>query len=368
MDDAWSVLGAAVRIVRPRDWVKNVFVVAPLLFGGLYTWHALLWAAWAFGCFCVLSSGIYCLNDVIDASADRQHPRKRRRPVASGAISVPAALALSMVLISAALLAGSTLSVRFAVICVLYVINNLIYCTYLKHRVIVDVLLIAIGFVLRILAGCAALDLRPSSWILICGFSLAMLLGFGKRRLEIGKADLGTGYRRSLQWYDEAKLNLLLGTASSICLLSYMLYTVSPQTVQLHQTENLIYTVPLVTYGIFRYMFKVQDGWHDGPVEVLLEGPGLHRQRPGLDRDGGRHPLLPELVVTPKLVVGRTTSLFCLEHIRGLGGNASMTTLGPYSVTFWWVVGLALVIVVPLKNPTGAIGRSPVSISASSSW
>src|SRR5262249_27541791 len=123
---------------------------------------------------------------------------------------------------------------------------------YLKHRVIVDVLLIAIGFVLRILAGCAALGLRPSSWILVCGFSLAMLLGFGKRRLEIDEGGLATGYRRSLQSYSEAKLNLLLGITSSVCLVSYMLYTVSPQTIQLHRTENLIYSVPLVIYGIFR--------------------------------------------------------------------------------------------------------------------
>jgi 4-hydroxybenzoate polyprenyltransferase len=269
----WGVLRAVLRIVRPQEWVKNVFVVAPVLFGGLYTWEAVLRATWAFGCFCVLSSGIYCLNDVIDASADRQHPRKRRRPVPSGAISIPAALGLSTVLVSAAMLGGAALSTRFLLLCALYVINNLIYCTYLKHRVIVDVLVIAIGFVLRILAGCTALELRPSSWILICGFSLAMVLGFGKRRLEIGKADLGTGYRRSLQWYDEAKLNLLLGIASSVCLLSYMLYTVAPQTVQLHRTENLIYTVPLVAYGIFRYLFKVQDGCHDGPVEVLLKDP-----------------------------------------------------------------------------------------------
>ena len=100
-----------------------------------------------------------------------------------------------------------------------------------------------------------------------------MLLGFGKRRLEIDEAGLETGYRRSLQSYSEAKLNLLLGITSSVCLLSYMLYTVSPQTIRLHRTENLIYTVPLVAYGIFRYLFKVQDGRHDGPVEVLLKDP-----------------------------------------------------------------------------------------------
>ncbi|MBX6314906.1 MAG: decaprenyl-phosphate phosphoribosyltransferase [Isosphaeraceae bacterium] len=268
-----NLLRAVVQIARPSHWVKNLFVVAPLLFGGLPTWQAALRAVWAFGCFCLLASGIYCLNDVIDAPADRLHPRKRQRPVASGAIPVPAALALAAVLIGTALLGGRALSPRFVLIGGLYVLNNLIYFAYLKHRVIVDVLLIAIGFVLRILAGCAALGLQPSPWILACGFSLALLLGFGKRRLEVDAVGLATGYRRSLQAYSAAKLNLLLGITASVCLLSYMLYTVSPQTIQRHGTENLIYTVPLVAYGIFRYLFQVQEGRCDGPVEVLLHDP-----------------------------------------------------------------------------------------------
>ncbi len=272
-ESAGTLLRDIVRLVRPKHWVKNVFVIVPLLFGGLLTWNALGRVVWAFCCFSVLSSGIYCLTDVIDAPADRRHPRKRRRPVASGAVPVSAALALSAVLIGAALLGGASLPARFSVICGVYVVNNLVYSTFLKHRVIVDVLMIAIGFVLRILAGCAALGLQPSSWILICGFSLAMLLGFGKRRLEIDQVGSDSDYRRSLQSYSEAKLNLLLGITSSICLVSYMLYTVSPQTVLLHRTENLIFTVPLVAYGIFRYLFKVQEGRHDEPDEILLKDP-----------------------------------------------------------------------------------------------
>ena len=126
---------------------------------------------------------------------------------------------------------------------------------------------------LRILAGCAALALRPSSWIVICSFSLAMLLGFGECRTEIASVGLEDGYRRSLQSYSEAKLNLLLGITTSVCLVSYMLYTVAPSTVALDGTENLVYTVPLVAYGIFRYLFKVQDGSQDGPVEILLKDP-----------------------------------------------------------------------------------------------
>jgi 4-hydroxybenzoate polyprenyltransferase len=262
-----------VRLVRPADWSKNVFVLVPLLFGGSLTWAGVGLALWAFGCFCLLSSGVYCINDVFDAAADREHPRKCRRPVASGAVPAPAALTLAAVLIALAMLGGSALSPHFLLIATLYLANNLVYSTLLKHREIIDVLLIAFGFVLRILAGCAGLDLRPSSWIIICGFSLAMLLGFGKRRLEIGHGGLAAAYRPSLRSYSEAKLNLLLGITTSICLLSYMLYTVAPETVRLHGTENLIYTVPVVAYGIFRYLFKVQEGSQDGPVEILIRDP-----------------------------------------------------------------------------------------------
>lgn len=262
-----------VRLVRPRHWVKNVFVVSPLLFGGPPTLQSVGRAAWAFGIFCLLASGIYCLNDVIDAPTDRLHPRKRNRPVASGSIPAPVASLLALILIGVALLAGMATSRRFEVICGLYVLNNLLYFAYLKHRVIADVLLIAIGFVLRILAGCAALGLDPSPWIIVCGFSLAMLLGFGKRRLEIDEAGLMTGYRRSLQSYNVPKLNMLLGITSSLCMMSYMLYTISPKTIERHRTENLIYTVPVVAYGIFRYLFRVQEGWGDGPVEIFMKDP-----------------------------------------------------------------------------------------------
>jgi 4-hydroxybenzoate polyprenyltransferase len=273
-ENMWGALREGVRLLRPHHWVKNVFVLAPLLFAGISSWRDALRGMCAFGCFCILSSGVYCLNDVYDAPADRLHPRKRRRPVASGAVSVRIALTLALVLIGIALAAGTAaLPAPFALLCGLYVGNNVLYFTLLKQRVIVDVLLIAIGFCLRILAGCAALGLRPSSWILVCGFSLAMLLGFGKRRLEIDEDGLETGYRRSLRSYSVEKLNVLLSVTSSMCLLSYMLYTVSPQTITLHQTENLIYTVPLVAYGVFRYVFKVQEGRHDGPVEVLLKDP-----------------------------------------------------------------------------------------------
>src|SRR5262249_21287673 len=152
-----------------------------------------------------------------------------------------------------------------------YLLNSIAYCLLLKHQVIADVLSIAIGFVLRLLAGCAAIGAEPSSWIIVCGFSLATLLGFGKRKLELGNLQQPGTYLPILTLYSEEKLNLLLGITASLCLLSYMLYTVSPETIRLHGTEQLVYTVPFVAYGVFRFLFKVQDGQYDGPVELLLK-------------------------------------------------------------------------------------------------
>jgi 4-hydroxybenzoate polyprenyltransferase len=265
--------GGALGLCRPQQWAKNVFVLIPLLFSGSFSNpSALVAAIVAFVCFCFWSSAVYCVNDVLDASADRQHPRKCRRPVASGLVSPFVAMGLAIGLTAAATaLAWASSSALFLVLGGVYLANSLAYCVALKRRVIVDVLSIAIGFVLRLLAGCAAIDVVPTSWILVCGFSLALLLGFGKRRLEVGALRQGSEYRPVLDSYSPEKLNLLLGVTATMCLLSYMLYTVAPETVALHHTDKLVYTVPFVAYGVFRYLFKVQEGQHDGPVEVLLK-------------------------------------------------------------------------------------------------
>lgn len=264
------------RLMRPKQWVKNVFVLAPLVFSGLSGNVEVIAAAlWAMVCFCLWSSAVYCLNDILDAGADRRHPRKKNRPIPSGQVSLATAMLLAAALISGGfVLAWAFLPARFLWGGALYLANSVCYCLLLKQRVIVDVLSIAIGFVLRLLAGCWAIQVEPSSWILVCGFALALLLGFGKRRLEISISDQIVAYRPSLQCYSVEKLNLLLGVTSAICLLSYMLYTTSPETERVHNTNALVYTVPFVAYGVFRYLFKVQEGKNqDGPVEVLLGDP-----------------------------------------------------------------------------------------------
>jgi 4-hydroxybenzoate polyprenyltransferase len=262
-------------LCRPWHWTKNAFVLAPLLFGPTeWSLPNLLSASLAAVCFCLWSSGVYAVNDVLDKASDMQHPRKRHRPVAAGRISIPLALGIAAALIGlGTAIAVVFLPQRVPVYGMAYLTNSLGYCLLLRRLVIVDVMSIAIGFVLRLLTGCAAISVYASAWLMICGFALAMMLGFGKRRLEIDAVEIPGDHRSSLATYDVGKLNMLLSITAGVCLTAYMLYTVSATTIEAHGTDHLIYTVPFVAYGIFRYIFEVQEGRHDGPVEVLLKDP-----------------------------------------------------------------------------------------------
>jgi 4-hydroxybenzoate polyprenyltransferase len=271
----WVRVRDLVRLARPEQWAKNSFVLVPLLFGEVLTHPgAILSGLVACFCFCLWSSAVYCFNDILDAETDAKHPRKKERPVASGRVSVLAAAALCAGLLAGGMVLGLFfVNLPFLMAAGVYLANSVLYCLLLKYRVIVDVVSIAVGFVLRIVAGCLAIAVVPTPWILVCGFALAMLLGFGKRRLEIGALAQPTEYRASLESYSAEKLNILLSVSASLCLISYMLYTIAPETGQLHGTRNLVYSVPFVAYGVFRYLFKVQEARHDGPVEVLLTDP-----------------------------------------------------------------------------------------------
>lgn len=262
-------------LCRPHQWVKNFFVLAPLLFSNsILKSDLVVNALVAFACFCLISSTIYILNDLIDREADRQHPRKKNRPLASGRVQPTTAIVMGILLLVIALCSAVFLLPRsFLLFVVVYWISSLLYCFWLKRLVIVDVLMIAIGFVLRVLGGCAAIDVNASSWVIVCAFFLALVLGFGKRRTEIANLGTQSEYRSTLAHYDIPKLDMLLAIATAVCLVAYTLYTVAPDTVKLHQTDKLIYTIPLVAYGLFRYLFKVQDGKGDGPAEILVSDP-----------------------------------------------------------------------------------------------
>lgn len=265
---------ALLTIMRPRHWAKNAFVLAPVIFAETAGRPVIEQALAAFAFFCALSSAVYAINDVVDAASDRVHPRKRFRPVASGQLSATAATTLAVVLTVAAFWAAlMLLPLGVAIAGAAYAINNALYVTMLRHHVIIDVISIASGFVLRLLAGAAAIGVEPTSWLLVCGFSVALLLGFGKRRTELESAGVDASYRRSLELYTPAKLDTLLAICASMSVLSYMLYTASSDTIRLHNTDRLVYTVPFVAYAIFRFIFKVQEGKGDGPVEILLSDP-----------------------------------------------------------------------------------------------
>jgi 4-hydroxybenzoate polyprenyltransferase len=264
-----------LRLARPKHWTKSSFVLAPLVFSEqLADPRSLQAAALAFACFCLWSSAVYCVNDVIDARADASHPTKRYRPIPSGHVSPAAALALAALLAAAGVAIGLfALTPAFVAVGLGYLLNSVVYCLRLKYKVIIDVISIASGFVLRIIAGCVALGVAPSSWILVCGFSLAMLLAFGKRRMGLGTLSQPRDFRGTLASYSIDKVNLMLGISASLCLLSFMLYATAPETIRLHGTGGLVYTVPLVAYGVFRYLFKMQEAKYDGPVEVLFRDP-----------------------------------------------------------------------------------------------
>ena len=215
----------------------------------------------------------------MDRRKDARHPTKHKRPVASGVVSPLLAIIFSISLSATAIITASLLlSPAFLFVGMLYLVNNLAYCLTLRNQVILDVMSIAAGFVLRIFAGCLAIGIMPSNWMIVCGFSLALLLGFGKRRLEIGRSldNPNTGVpanacRKTLNSYPIEFLNILLGVSSMMCLMSYMLYTIAPETIAIHGTPYLIYTTPFVVYGVFRYSIRCIKGGSDGPIEVFMQ-------------------------------------------------------------------------------------------------
>ncbi len=278
-----------IQLLRPKHWFKNVFVLFPLLFSGaLWTpnvWTAVLLSVLATVCFCLWSSAVYILNDVCDAESDRQHPRKCKRPIASGAVSIPTALVLCVILtlLPFAALTGLYFfqgnfqkpAFYFAIVGLTYLLNSVVYDFLFRKLVIIDVVSIAFGFVLRILGGCAVLLAVPSHWILISTLSMAMFLGFGKRQMECSVSGIDAQYRSSLQRYSVKFLNVLLGVTAACSLLTYTLYTVSPSTIELHNTGCLVITVPFVFFGIYRYFLDSISGQYDGAVEAITSDKPL---------------------------------------------------------------------------------------------
>ncbi len=267
------MIRALVRSLRPHQWVKNGFVLAPVVFGReLTSPTALGQAGITFAAFCAASSAVYLVNDVRDREEDRRHPLKSRRPIASGALPVGVAWAAAIVLFAAAAALALAAGPAVAGVLALYALLNLLYSAGLKHVVILDVMIVAVGFVLRVLAGGLAVGVDVSSWLLLCTIFLALFLAFSKRRHEIVLlADQAAGQRRVLDQYSPAFLDQMINVVTASSVVSYALYAVSPETTERYHSQWLIYTLPLVLFGVFRYLYLIYQAPDEkNPTEAIL--------------------------------------------------------------------------------------------------
>ena len=267
-----------VQLLRPHQWVKNGFVLAGLLFG--HAWHTPVYVAAALAAtaaFCLASSAVYAFNDAFDAVRDREHPEKNSRPVARGAIAPAAAHGIAAVLAVVALGLAAWTGWQVAALVGAYLALNAAYSLGLKRVPVVDVFIIAAGFMLRLLAGTWGIGIEPSRWLLACGFLLTLFLGFAKRRAELERLAGDAGQHRAvLESYTLAFLDRAVFACVLGMVVTYALYTVADQTVALHGTKNLIWTLPWVLLGSFRYLFRLHyRGGGGDPTLELLRDPML---------------------------------------------------------------------------------------------
>jgi 4-hydroxybenzoate polyprenyltransferase len=264
---------ALIRSLRPVQWLKNGFVLSPIVFSGRAgdpdSWTRCLLAVVAF---CAASSATYLVNDVLDREADRNHPSKRNRPIASGELSVPTALASAVFLAALAVAIAVWLGGWFPAVLVGYLALTGLYSAVLKEAVFVDVLVVAAGFVLRVVGGAVSIDVPTSRWLLLCAYLLALYLALGKRRAELALLGEEAGSHRvvlghyTLPMVDQA-ISVVLGAT----VLAYTLYTVAPDTVSKVGSEGLMATVPVVLYGLFRYLYLLHRHELGGsPTRVLI--------------------------------------------------------------------------------------------------
>ncbi len=268
-----SAVANLIISLRPDQWTKNLIVFAALVFAvKLFDPAALALASAAFLIFCALSGSVYLINDVSDREADRLHPLKRLRPIASGALGAGTALGWAVGLGVVALAAAYALRPLFAVAAAAYLALFALYTHTLKHVVILDVMSIAIGFVLRAVAGGLVIGVPVSDWLLVCTILLALFLGLAKRRHEItALADGASGHRRILEEYDPYLLDQMIAIVAAATLVVYIIYCASPDTAERFGTHLLVLTTPFPIYGIFRYLYLVHRKHGGGsPSDLLL--------------------------------------------------------------------------------------------------
>jgi 4-hydroxybenzoate polyprenyltransferase len=268
-----STVGLLLVSLRPEQWTKNLLVLAGVVFGGrLLEPPAVAIALAAFAIFCALSGAVYLFNDVADREADQNHPLKRERPIASGQLSTTSAVTAGVVLGTAGVAAAFSIGTRFGIVAAAYLAAQILYSFGLKHVVIVDVLMIAAGFVLRAIAGAVAVDVPIGHWLLVCTTLLALFLALSKRRHELTLLAQGaTDHRRILEEYSPYLLDQMIGVVTSSTLIAYTVYATSSDTAARLGTAKLGLTIPFVLYGIFRYLYLVHQKRGGGsPATMLL--------------------------------------------------------------------------------------------------
>lgn len=275
---------ALLEALRPTHWVKNAFVVAPILFAGAFgQWDAWWRCLLATAAFCLLSSGVYLLNDLCDLSADRAHPAKRHRPLASGRLSPPGAILTAAILLPAGVLVAALPGISpprphpplggmgTAICAGAYLVVNLLYSLWLKRYPVIDVIFVAMGFVLRAMAGAAAIAVPISPWLVVCTFTLCLFLALAKRRAELTDltAEQAEQTRRANRAYRREDLDFMLVVSTALTLTSYALYCLAPGTVHRVGSSHMIWTLPVVMYGVFRFV-RVGRRMRQGDVAAVL--------------------------------------------------------------------------------------------------
>ena len=261
-----------LKLIRVEQYIKNAFVFAPLFFDSQFlNLDNLINVILAFLCFCTISSSVYIFNDYFDINEDKNHPQKRYRPLASGSISIQNGLVLMLILMISSITVSYLISVELFLVIISYLVLNFLYSKWLKHIAILDVNIIAVGFILRIVAGSVVSDVVPSIWILLITYLLALFLGISKRRTDVILAENGNDVRKNIEGYNLIFIDVILGILASIIIVSYIFYCISPE-VQLHYHSNLLYvSIIFVVNGIFRYLKLVfVDQSTYSPTKIVL--------------------------------------------------------------------------------------------------
>lgn len=265
-----------ITLIRPRQWIKNVFVAAPLFFTpDKVSPSTVLSVLAGIVTFSMVASAVYCLNDLRDREADRSHPVKRDRPLASGAVSPSAAAALMAALLAGGAAGAYWLDPRMLAVVAVYVVLNVAYSAYLKSLAVIDVLIVAFGFLLRIEAGALLIDTEPSAWILIVAGLLALFIALAKRRDDVVR-EMGADHRASLQGYSRQFLDSSIMAVLSMLLVSYLIFTTDEAVMERLGTHRLYFTAPFVIAGVLRYLqLTVVYERSGSPTDLVYRDPGL---------------------------------------------------------------------------------------------